>query len=130
MGVYTGLPARDPKSRRASVIAAVVPLAMCTGFWFLGALLAALDPPLLTTLQHFVNAVARSALGPFSTLFAPADRSTELPLLALAVWSAYLLLVAKTKLGRAHWVVFFLGGSLWCVVGTSLTMSANVRVTQ
>ncbi len=72
-----------------------------------------------------------SGSGPFARELMLGGHTTPhgMPWFTLAIWGVYLLLVAKTKLGDAHPVLFLFGGMIWCGIGTMLGVYAGLAIT-
>lgn len=124
-------PALRSPSRRTQVILAAAPLAMSALLWMGVAARFETHMRWRDLSERLFGCTALSALGPFSPMFVLGGRTAfhAMPWVALLLWSAYLLLVAKTRLGDAHWALLLVGGSLWCLFGLTLGSIAGLGVT-
>lgn len=68
------------------------------------------------------------AVGPLSRQFVLGGDSMELAMhgFALAFWTAYLLLIAKTRVGNIPWGVLFVAGGFWCYFGWFMGITSSM----
>lgn len=116
-------------SRRRAVIAAVSPLLLAWLFWLgmAGTRRGQHDVAEISGMSLYLTGTG--ACGPFAPLVVLGPRPVALWFAAAAVlWAGWLFVIARTRLGRAHWPWYAVASSIWLVLGTMLGVDAALTL--